>query len=128
MKRQDIINYIKSEFGVVAEYLWADSPDCAVFRNKRNKKWFAIMMRVEKSKLGIKEEGQADIINVKCYPLFIGSLLKMDGYFPAYHMNKQNWVTAILGEKADKSQIEQLIDLSFELVDKKNQKARRKGK
>ena len=85
MKRQDIIDFIKSEFGVTAEYLWADSPDCAVFRNKRNKKWFAIMMSVEKSKLGIKEEGQADIINVKCDPIFIGSLVKMEGYYPAYH-------------------------------------------
>lgn len=122
MERQDIIDYIEAKFGVIAEYLWADAPEYAVFRNKRNKKWFAIMMRVEKSKLGIKEEGQADIINVKCDPIFIGSLVKMEGYFPAYHMNKQNWVTIMLGKKADSAQTEQLINLSFELVDKKNKK------
>lgn len=33
-----VITFIKCEYGVNAEYLWADTPNFAVFRNNKNKK------------------------------------------------------------------------------------------
>ena len=35
--------------------------------------------------------------NVKSDPLLIGSLRGQDGYFPAYHMNKEKWLSIQLG-------------------------------
>ena len=36
--------------------------------------------------------------NVKSDPLLIGSLRGQDGYFPAYHMNKEKWLSIQLGK------------------------------
>ena len=35
-------------------------------------------------------------LNVKCDPLLIGSLRQKPGSFPAYHMSKTQWITAVL--------------------------------
>ena len=119
MNRQDIIDYINKQFGTQGERLWASFPEYIVFRNDKNKKWFAIIMDIEKSKLSLPGEGKVDIINLKCEPIFIGSLLKGNGYLPAYHMNKQNWITVLLDSSADPQEIRDLIDLSYELIDGK---------
>ena len=39
-----------------------------------------------------------DVLNVKSDPLLIGSLRGQDGYFPAYHMNKEKWLSIQLGK------------------------------
>ena len=36
------------------------------------------------------------ILNIKCDPLVLGGLIDYQRYFPAYHMNKEKWVSAIL--------------------------------
>ena len=117
MNRKAVTDYIKSEFGVTGEQLWPDSPGDVVFRNRRNKKWFAIMMDVDKSKLGLSGEGRTDVINVKCNPLLIGSLLRAPGYLPAYHMSKAHWISILLDGGAPAEEIKDLIDLSYETVD-----------
>ena len=33
------------------EFLWDDTPDCGVFRNKESKKWFGIIMHVKRDRL-----------------------------------------------------------------------------
>lgn len=34
----------------------------------KNGKWYAVLLQVEKSRLGLEEEGMVDVINVKCEP------------------------------------------------------------
>lgn len=120
MNRQAVIEYIQDEFDVAAEYLWMSSPDCAVFRNKRNQKWFAIIMNVNKTKLGLSGEGGVDVINVKCDPILIGSLLCNEGYRPAYHMNKTNWITVLLDGSVNMREVKNLIRFSYEMIETKN--------
>ena len=119
MDRQEITNFIQNEFDVRGEQLWATFPNYTVFRNQRNKKWFAIIMDIEKQKLGLKGKGKVDIIDLKCDPILIGSLIRNDGYLPAYHMSKKNWITVLLDGSAPDEEIKDLIHLSFEIVDKK---------
>ena len=119
MDRQRIIDYIKSEFGIEEEHLWMSFPDYAVFRNKHNKKWFAIIMDIDKSKLGIDGEGRIDIIDLRCDNILIGSLIHNKGYLPAYHMNKQNWITVLLDGSVPDDEIKDLIHLSYEIIEKK---------
>ena len=42
-----------------------------------------------------------DLLNVKCDPVLIGSLLLKDGFFPAYHMSKDNWVSILLDDRVN---------------------------
>ena len=118
MNRKSVLDYIGSEFGVEGERLWLTFPDYIVFRNKGNKKWFAIIMDIERSKLGLGGEGKVDIINLKCDNILIGSLLKMQGYLPAYHMSKKNWITIMLDGSVSAGEIKDLIHLSYEMVEK----------
>lgn len=119
MLRQETIDYIENEFGVTGEQLWMRFPDYVVFRNKTNKKWFALIGSVEKNKLGLEGTERVDIINIKCDSILIGSLLLNKGYFPAYHMNKQSWLTALLDNSVSDGELKDLIHLSYEMIQKK---------
>ncbi len=119
MDREEIIDYIQNEFGVEEERLWLTFPEYIVFRNQKNKKWFAIIMDIEKSKLGLEGEGKIDIIDLRCDNILIGSLLHNKGYLPAYHMSKKNWITALLDGSADENKLKDLIHLSYEIIEKK---------
>lgn len=39
-----------------------------------------------------------------------------NGFYPAYHMNKENWITAALDGSASEENIKFFLDLSFELT------------
>ena len=53
MKKEEIFEYVKKQYGTMPEYLWAQSPDNAVIRHK-NGKWYDVVMTDEKSKLGLE--------------------------------------------------------------------------
>ena len=48
--------------------------------------------------------------------LLIGSLRGQDGYFPAYHMNKEKWLSIQLGKPELDDAIKDLLSLSYELT------------
>ncbi len=124
-QRERIIQHIQDVYGVEAEYLWADTPDCAVFRHPGSKKWFGITMNVLSGRLGLGGEEPIDIINVKCGPILAGSLLTEKGFLPAYHMNKTNWITILLDNTVPDEQITPLLELSYDNVAPRR-KARRR--
>ncbi len=55
-------------------------------------------MDVPKEKLGLQGEEVLQVVNFKCDPILIGSLLGEKGFFPAYHMSKASWITVALEE------------------------------
>lgn len=120
VNREEIFSYVKNKFNTLPEYLWQKFPNYAVLRHHHNLKWYAIIMDVQKHKLGIQGNEQVDILNIKCDALTIGSLIKNKGFMPAYHMNKEHWVTIILDGSVLKNEIFNLLDLSFELTNKKH--------
>ena len=119
MNRAELIKYISETYGVEAEYPWIKHSDYAVFRHSGNKKWFAVIMDIPKIKLGLCDNGTIDIINLKCDPILVGSLRNDQGFFPAYHMSKTNWVSVALDGSVDKEKIKWLLDLSFDLTNLK---------
>lgn len=121
-QRTRIIAHIQSTFGAEPEYLWADSPDTAVFRHPTSRKWFAIMMDVALSRLGLPGEGTVWVMNVKSSPLMIGSLLSEKGFLPAYHMNKNHWVSILLDGTVSDKQILPLLELSYDSVTPKRRR------
>ncbi len=119
MNRQQLTEYIYEQFSVEAEYLWASFPEFAAFRNQRNKKWFALVAVVDRSKLGLEGEGKIDVVNLKCDSVLLGSLLFKKGFLPAYHMSKKSWVTVLLDGSVDEEEIKNLVNFSFEIIDSK---------
>lgn len=124
VQRDRIIQHVQNTYGAEAEYLWADIPDCAVFRHPSSRKWFGIIMNVLPGKLGLDGGEAVDIINVKCGPIVAGSLLAEKGFFPAYHMNKSNWITILLDNSVPDEQINPLLELSYDSVAPKRKKSR----
>lgn len=122
VKRQDILRYAQEAYGTEAEYLWKDTPTAAVLRHKTNRKWYAVLMEVPKGRLGLSGEGVADVLNVKCDPLLIGSLLRSKGFLPAYHMSKAHWISILLDGSLSAEDIFPLLDLSFQMTEKKIKK------
>ncbi|MCI9671367.1 MAG: MmcQ/YjbR family DNA-binding protein [Lawsonibacter sp.] len=123
-QRGRITQYIQDTFGTEAEYLWADSPGNAVFRHPASKKWYAAMMRVLPEKLGLPSGEALDIMDIKCDTIMIGSLLSTEGFFPAYHMNKNHWISIVLDGSVSDDQIIPLLELSYDSVAPKRRKKR----
>lgn len=122
--REEIIEYIKSTYNVTPENLWLKWPNYMVFRNNANKKWFGIIMDVERKTLNLQGEGKIDIMCVKCNPSDLFFLLNEKGFLPAYHLNKKNWVTIMLDGQADINKVFYMLDLSYKIVDIKNKKSK----
>ena len=120
MKREELDKHIESIYGVTAEYPWLSAPTSAVYRHHSNNKWFAVIMEIPKAKLGVAEEGNINVVNFKSDPLLIGSLILDKGIHPAYHMNKNHWITVCLDGSVEEEKVKWLLDLSFELTDKKS--------
>lgn len=124
MNRKELETYIAETYSAQAEHPWMMYPDNTVFRHADNKKWFALVMSLSESRLGLAGEEKIDVMNLKCDPILVGSLLNEKGFFPAYHMSKTNWITIALDGSADDEKIKWLIDLSFELTAVKIKKPR----
>ena len=117
--RQEIEKYINKTYKPLQEYPWQDAPNHSTFKHTDNKKWFALIMEVPYSTLKIEKEGMVNVINLKNIPELIGGLRKKNGILPAYHMNKEHWITVLLDGTVDKKDICELIDVSYELTRKK---------
>ena len=119
MTRQELTAYIAETYSTEAEYPFPRDSESCVFRHGGSRKWFALMMRVPYKTLGMRREGIADILNIKCDPFLIGSLRGKPGFLPAYHMNKDKWLTVLLDGSAGREEIVSLVALSFELTAEK---------
>lgn len=119
MNRKELADYITETYSVDAEYPFLQYPDFAVFRHANNRKWFAVVMDIPKSKLGLKNDGMIAVVNLKCAPILVGSLRNENGFFPAYHMSKTNWISVALDGSVENEKIKWLLDMSFDLTAKK---------
>lgn len=122
MNRDEFIEYVESTYSVTGEHPFSDDSVTTVFRHSENRKWFAIVMTVPRSKLKLDGEGYIDLVNVKCDPEVIYSFHSEAGMFPAYHMNKRHWITAALDGTADEDKIKWLLDISYDLTGIKRKK------
>lgn len=80
------------------------------------------MMHVLPEKLGFKGEEPLNVMDIKCSTIMIGSLLSTKGFLPAYHMNKNHWISIILDSSVSDDQITPLLELSYDSVAPKRRK------
>ncbi|CAK7007991.1 MAG: hypothetical protein MESAZ_00326 [Saezia sanguinis] len=114
--RSRVLQYVVDKYGTQPEYLWKKTPNNAILRHAGNRKWYGVLMMLSKSTLGLKGEGRAEIMNVKCRPELSGVLRQTPGYFPGYHMNKEHWLTILLDGTVAAKEVYALIDHSFDLT------------
>lgn len=108
MNREELFEQVVQRYGAEPEYLWPRWPSYVVLRHVGNCKWFGVVMDVPATRLGLEGDGKVDILNVKVDPDDATALRLADSILPAYHMNKENWVSIIIeGGISD----EMLIDL-----------------
>ena len=115
-QKEEIFEYVQKQYGTLPEYLWSKLPDSAVLRHK-NGKWYAVIMTVEKSKLGLEGRELVDIIDVKCDPDMTNMIIQTYGFLPGYHMNKQHWITILLDGSVSEAKVLDFLDMSYDLID-----------
>ena len=113
MKRQDFFKYCENTFGTLPDYPFDGDLETAVLRHGGNKKWYALVMKVSRRKLGIDSDEYADVVNLKLPLEMFGSFGAADGVYPAYHMNKLHWISVII-EDAQNDTVELLVEASYE--------------
>ena len=111
LTKQNAIAYIRNNYGVAEDYPWDDS-DAFVFRHRVSRKWFCLFMDISASYLGVDDNRVITVVNLKAPRSMRDDLLREEGIYPAYHMNKQHWISLDL-RKANKKMLEVLIDMSF---------------
>lgn len=112
---EKLFSFIADKLDTDLDYPFSDGGKNAVFRHRGNGKWFAVFLRgVPRAKLGCGE-GKTDVANFKCDPLFSGSARELPGVYPAYHMNKEHWVSVALDE-ADEETLCALACMSYDLT------------
>ena len=150
MTREKIFEYVQKKYGTQPEYLWMKWPDYAVLRHERapfaertiigasdvprrqrsrgdsaksdNDKWYAIIMNVSRKTLGLEGDEEVDILDVKCDPTAIDFFQQMDGFLPAYHMSKTNWITLLLDGSVPDEQVLDFVDASYAMTEPRKKK------
>ena len=119
MTRKEFEELVFDTYNVRADYPFEDDFVTGVFRHGSGK-WFAIAMNVSERKIGREGDEPADVVNLKCAPEIIESLVNTEeGIYPAYHMNKMHWLTVLLSE-CDEGTISWLLGISHSLTNSKS--------
>ncbi|QDY43873.1 MmcQ/YjbR family DNA-binding protein [Candidatus Pantoea soli] len=116
MYRHDLLEYVQQHYQIAPDFPWKKHSDYAVLRHPRHRKWFALVFPLEPHKLGLPPGPPLDVINVKTRPELSGSLRLQPGVFPAYHMNKEHWLSLTLTQGLADEAILALLDESFRLT------------
>ena len=119
MTRQELKAFIHEAHGRNPDRPWLKFPSYEVFRHSGNKKWFAVIMDIPKSKLGINSGENISVVNLKCDTIMLSDMLSEKGIYPAYHMNKSYWVTAALDGSTEDETVKMLTRMSFKLTETK---------
>ena len=84
------LNIYNKNTSVYIDYPWEKYPDYVVIRRRDNQKWFAGIFTITGHKIGLDTNEPIDVVNLKCEPDLIPTLIRESGIYPAYHMNKQH--------------------------------------
>ena len=109
---------IYKKYGDKPVFPWDDFSG-GVFKNPANGKWYAIVMALNAQKVDKKLSGEVEVMNIKLDPEKIKELHKEKGFYPAYHMNKKNWISILLNDTVPDKVLLTLLDESHRFTIKK---------
>ena len=104
---------IEKKYGERPDFPFKKSPDAAVYRYPANRKWYGLVMEIQKGLVtGQDDNTLIEVINVKVDGNKRDYYLCMDGIYPAYHMNRENWISILLDDSVSDEVLMELIDQS----------------
>mgnify|MGYP000062444203 FL=1 len=108
MNIDELIKFCLINQDAVYDYPWSDKKykNIPVLRNKKNKKWFALIFELDNQLC----------VNLKCKPEDSWILQDLYSFItPAWHMNKKHWIKVEVN-KAPKDLLKNLVINSFNLI------------
>lgn len=108
-----VIEYVSKKYSNKLEFLWDKFTDDAVLRNDKNNKWYAVMFKLDKRKIGIEEDGKIEIIDLSDDAEYVQKIVDNVNILPGYHLNKKYWYTIKLDDSVNIHKIFELIDRSY---------------
>ena len=115
---REILKYVKDKYGDEAEYLWADTPDCAIVRRQDNRKWYVLLMTILPKRLGLDGSEPIEIVDLRFDVEELPNKIDGKRYFAGYHMNKKHWITILLDGSVPLDEILDYVDKSYSLAKK----------
>lgn len=114
-----IADLILEEYGISPDFPWEGGryESLGVFRHPENRKWFALVMGIDRTLLDPDDVSEAvDVINLKIDPVDGVALRSRPGIFSAYHMNHKTWISVTLDDIMSDSAVMELVSKSFSLT------------
>ncbi len=112
---KEVIEYITEKYGDELEFLWEKFDDNAIWRNKQNNKWYALLLTISESKLGLNSDKIVEALDLRYQKDEVENIVDGAKVFPGYHMNKKSWITIKLDGTMKTSKIYEFIDNSYKL-------------
>ena len=109
-----LMQSIENKYDTHLEFLWEKFPKDAIYRNKDTNKWFALLVALDKSKIGLKGEGEIEIVVMKNDD--VSNVVDSKVILEGYHMNKKHWITVPLDDRISDEELFRLIDVSYNLI------------
>lgn len=113
--------FLKEKYGTEPEFLWKKFSGHGVFRHAGTRKWYGIIMYIEKNKL-TGGDGKCEVLGIKVAEKDLPALLQEPDFYPAYHLNKKHWACLLLDGSVSLTRIKELLAASYQLVDKNSTK------
>ena len=113
---QSVIEYARNTYGDELEFLWEKSPKNAILRRKDNRKWYAALLTISKSKLGAFPDEEIEVLDLRAAPEAIPDMVDGKRVFAGYHMNKKHWITLPLDGTLPAEEICAMLDTSYALA------------
>lgn len=114
--KQYVLNYAKKKYHNESDRPFHHFPSYIVLRHEKEGSWYGLVMNVPRERLDIPGEGEVDILDIKLPPEKVQALQTKNGFIPAYHMDKKNWISILLDDSVPECLISNLLDESFELT------------
>ncbi len=109
--------------GATSDMPFEEDFDSTVLRHGPGGKWFGLVMKAPRGKVGLSGDGSAEILNLKCDPLVSFGLREAyPDILPAWHMNKQLWVSVRLEGSVPEDVLRTMIRMSYDLTRPKRRK------
>ena len=124
MTKLELFEYCRDMYGTEPDFPFEEDFETAVLRHNDNRKWYAIVMHLPRSKFGFESVEMIDAVNLKLPIEMFGSFGVHDGVYPAYHMNKLHWVSVILSDVSEEL-LKFLVNASFKITSSSYKKTKK---
>lgn len=112
-----LIVYVREKYGDELEFLWDNYPRDAIWRHKETGKWYGALLTAKEKSLAFSaphlSEDEVEVLDLKCDPALLPSVVNGQTVLPGYHMNKKHWISVLLDGSLPFSDVVALLDQSY---------------